>query len=163
MCKISWYEKSGYAKQPTISVDKEQGNGSYYGKTTLNGNIIAILKDIDYCSFEIGALDSALGFSSTVGRARMSGCALKVNGGETLILEQKISGIELNFAYCQFSELPLLLDNSCGSDNLTKWCTSVSLDNSAKFVLLCFKKGDGDVEFTDDELSKLPSCISVIA
>ena len=114
------------------------------------------------------------------GRATCITAVLKVNGGETIgfvdNLAEVFGSTGLYFAVLEFSDSPLSnstlsFPGTKSTDTLTdekraacgnKWLQDDhTLQNNTRYLIIAFKNGDENVDFTTEQLAKLPLCLEI--
>ena len=98
-------------------------------------------------------------FSTLAKRACSDTTVLKVNGGETINLNQCLNDVDLYWSVSEFTDIPL-------ADNVTKtgitanaWLHgSYTLKEDTKYILICFKTEPQD-SFNEVQLASLPMAL----
>lgn len=136
--------------------------------TFKNGNEVDIVSDYVYMIWQSGTSIAGTSanrpdqitypFATTTGRAAGTNI-LKVNGGEAIILNQVIT--DLAYSITAFSDT----NNTESSTDYTfksqKWITTnVTLPSNAQYILIAFRNGVGDIDFTEEELALLSNALT---
>lgn len=88
------------------------------------------------------------------GRASCLNQELAVNGGETIGLSSAANNV--TYAIYEFDENM----NSSGGQTHKAWLSNViTLNSRTRFIRISFKNGNGSTDFTDEQLSLLPTYI----
>jgi hypothetical protein len=99
---------------------------------------------------------------SIVGRAVSYTTILKVNGGDSITLNQVINGTTLTYALRVFKDTNCTGASSESNFIADAWIsTSVTLPSAARYVLIAFKKGDGSASFTEEEAKLLSNALTI--
>lgn len=100
-------------------------------------------------------------FSPTTGRAASETTSLAVTGGSTVTLKQPISGVTLTYALVAYSDetgtLASAEDNFCAGAWIS---TSTTLPSNTKYVIIAFKRGNGDQDFSSSEVALLNQALT---
>ena len=151
----------------SVGNNDETTNESTINTTTTDSDTVTIVDSIDDIIFTKGYSMSG-GTTETVstaavGRAVSKYYVLKVNGGETISLNQNIDGISLSYAIKEFKDIPL--NSSTINENghmFLSWLTdTTTLQSDTKYILIGFKRGDGTSNFTDDEINMLSQSLTI--
>lgn len=145
----------------------ETTNEPITNTTTTDSDTVTIVDSMDDIIFTNGYSISG-GETETisiavVGRAASKYYVLKVNGGETISLNQNIDGISLSYAIKEFKDIPLNSSTVNTNGQVFKaWLTNtITLQSDTKYILIGFKRGDGTSDFTDDEINMLSKSLTI--
>ncbi|MGN1208058.1 MAG: hypothetical protein ACI4TI_01150 [Christensenellales bacterium] len=107
-----------------------------------------------------GIVYSLTGFT---GRS-VSTTALQVEGGSKIKLVQNIQGVNIAYLFMEFTSKTFTvgtLSENCF--DCSYWATEeLTLQSTTKYLLIAFKKNDGTVDFTQEELAQLKNCIEIV-
>ena len=149
----------------TTTDDTEQVDPSNYAIFGTDEKSLLIVDDISDLDFVAGKSvgSKANGFSDAVGRATSITQVLAVNGGQVVTLNQGIDGVTLTYS---LTESTSKLINSTtiptGGYGAESWLAgNATLQETTKYILIAFKKGDGSTDFTSSELAQLKNCITI--
>lgn len=130
-----------------------------------------IVNDVKDMQFTIGkSIGGGSGTASnshtigdTVGRAASVGYWLKVNGGETISLNQCIDGKTIYYSTVAMdSNTDVCGNQSHEAFNAKKWVTeSLTFPTTTKYVQISLKNDAGTVEFTPEEIAIIKNNITV--
>lgn len=160
--KISLAERIKYPMQLTIKVKKEQDIDKRF--CVLKGTVMEAVSDMDRLVFVNNMFfnSNTLMFEASGHYCATSTTLLKVNGGSTLNFKSTKLGESYSTAYLniyQFKGLPLE-DNFILSSSY-KLNTTFTLDKQTKYIIISADTNVASLEWTETELSKLPSCITI--
>ena len=150
----------------TDSDSTDSDTGVDMETTTRDGEIVAIvsnLSDISYVNGSFAGGVNSTEATSVTGRAISRDYVLKVNGGETLNIQQNIEGVTLYFAIKEFTDIPLTAAHiTSGGQTYQSWLSdTVTIQSDTRYIVIGFKNGDGIVDFSDIELEKLRGCLVI--
>lgn len=137
------------------------------GTYKINGrdlNIVASAAQMKYTINKtlIGGGHTEVFNESIVGRAVSYTTILKVNGGDSITLNQVINGTTLTYALRVFKDTNCTTASSESNFIANAWIsTNVTLPSAARYVLIAFKKGDGSASFTEEEARLLSNALTI--
>lgn len=102
------------------------------------------------------------GYTETTGRAAAKDQAIKVSGGQVIGLNQVISGVSLTYSlFCLGADghVAVRNDNDCVAK---AWLSgNKTLPDNVAYITLAFKRGDGSVNFSAEEVALLKNAITI--
>lgn len=161
--KISWTERVSYPKQLSIKINKNQDIEKRFG--SFKGKMLQVVFDTESLVFtnKLTFVSTSMTWEVNDLHCVTSTTVLKVNGGTTLKYDSSFLGESYSnscIRIYQFKDLPL--DDNIISTNFGIVTTSTTvLEKQTKYIIICVDTAQSGVEWTNTELSKLPSCFSI--
>ena len=131
--------------------------------TFVNGDAVVVdsVADMQFTignTFEgNGSYKPISGNAGSKGRAASVGYVLKVNGGETITLNQPFEGKTIYYSTVSFANnTDTTANQSDPVFTMKKWETvSKVIPSKVKYLFIAFKNDDGSVDFTTDEIATI--------
>lgn len=145
------------SKNITLNASSSENTVNLY-----NGNRIIVSSMNEMTDFKVGqALSSGSVLTNIKGRASDHTHALAVSAGQKITLSQPIEGVTLAYAIVAFKEN----GTAASSDKnfiASAWLSdSVTLPANTAYIMIAFKRGDGNADFSESELALLPSALTI--
>lgn len=146
--------------------DNTEGTTIIWNPSQDDSHELIVVNNITDMVYEIGKSvgGRGAGFADTKGRAASTTTILAVNGGETITLSQPINDVNLTYSVTSFTDPTnngLAASNDKNQTAQAWLSTSQTLASNTKYVLLAFKRGDGNIDFSESELALLPSALTI--
>lgn len=150
-------------KNTSTGSEDSGGSGSDEVTTVTWGDIeCKVVSSLENMSFTIGAsIAGGGGWNTSVGRAASKGYLLSVSGGETVTLNQPISGVTLAYSLCAITSS--LANASTDNAFIAKaWnSTTLTLPSTTAYLAIAFKRGDGSSNFSSSEAELLKTALTI--
>ena len=162
---VATVNENGEEDEPTIPDEPEEPETPDTGTTLtfVNGDAV-VVDSIADMQFTIGnsfAGDSPYkpitNTAGSKGRAASVGYVLKVNGGETITLNQPFEGKTIYYSTIAFANnTDTIANQSDQVFTMKKWETaSKVIPSEVKYLFIAFKNDDGKSDFTTDEIATI--------
>ena len=101
------------------------------------------------------------GTYTSTGRATAVNYLVKVNGGETIGLSDRATGVTYAVGEVDSNAIGINLEMVVGNGQFHgEWLSNdLTLTDNTRYIMVSFKNGDGNTSFTDDQIALLPTYI----
>ncbi|MBQ9786493.1 MAG: hypothetical protein IJW25_03390 [Clostridia bacterium] len=160
---IMKFDTSGVSQEPDSGEEDEQPDVELTEtQTTFGEAVLEIVENISDMTFVADATiggPSNLAFSEATGRATSKTEVLKTGKNIKLSLTEEAKTNNVSFLVYTFSDKPL--NSTTFVSNTSYAQDDVTLNSAVQYVIVIFKNSDGSASFTAEDITKLPTYLTI--